>query len=90
MNSTELAGAAAEIEAAARACRQPADQATDTAWADLHRGVAQQLQDRANQVKSWSATAAHWERTGQERPTDVVAQIDAAVAEALDMARVTQ
>lgn len=90
MNSAELSAAAAEIEAAADTRRQWADKATDTVWANLHRGVAKQLQDRADQVQSWSATAAHWERTGNERPPDVVARVEAAVTEFLDMARATR
>ncbi len=90
MNSTELAAAAAEIEAAALKRRQWAEQAADPTWAAVHRGVAGQLQDRPDQVQSWSATAAHWERKGQERSADVVARIDAAVVEFLDMARANQ
>lgn len=64
--------------------------ATRREWAEkhpdsrsVHEGVAQQIQDRADQVQSW-ATGAEWrEDRGEETPSDHIAYVRSATREFL-------
>ncbi len=52
-------------------------------WRSVHEGVAQQIQDRADQVQSW-ATGAKWrEDRGEETPPDHIAYVRSATREFL-------
>ena len=86
MNSTELNDAAAKIEAGANKRRAWAEHTSDPLYVDLYRGVAQQLQDRAEQVRSWAANSAHLEGCGEVRDPERQTEIEAATREFLAMA----
>jgi hypothetical protein len=84
MNSTELMKAANRLEAAAAERSRWAEQ-DEPRWFGLHSGVAQQLSDRACQVRSWAAAARYREEHGETCPAEIEAWIDAAVREFLGM-----
>ena len=86
MNSAELSAAAARIEAAATQRQAWAKQTRDPAYAALYEGVAQQLRDRASQVRSWARNLTHYERKGQDIPADIAAYIEGGTREFLAMA----
>jgi hypothetical protein len=65
VNSQDLRDAAKALDAAAMKARARAAKVSDATWATLHRGVAMQLQDRANQVRMWADQA---DRTGSVTP----------------------
>lgn len=54
MNSQQLLAAAAKIEKAAKLRIRWAQASDDKTFSNVHLGVAQQLQDRADQVRSWA------------------------------------
>ena len=87
MTSTQLEHAAACIGAAATLARDEATAETRPAWRDLRSGVAQQLQDRADQVATWANNMARYEARGEDVPADVADRIEAATREFLAMAR---
>ena len=86
MNSRDLFAAAAKIETAANLRKTWAQQTSDPLYADLYRGVAEQLQDRAEQVRSWAANSAHMEGRGEAREPERQVEIEAATSEFLKMA----
>jgi hypothetical protein len=84
MNATELMNAANRLAAAAAERSRWAEK-DEPRWFSLHSSVAQQLNDRAAQVRSWAATARYREERGETCPAEIEAWIDAAVREFLGM-----
>ena len=86
IKSTELFHAAEQIQAAVTATSRLANVTGKKALRDLRRQVAEQLQDRANQVRSWANTLRHHEERGEDIPADIAWRIQSATQEFLALA----
>jgi hypothetical protein len=86
INSTELFHAAEQIQAAVTATNRLANVTGDKALRTLRRQVAEQLKNRADQVRSWANTLRHHEERCDNIPADVTFRIQSATREFLAMA----
>ena len=86
INSTELFHAAEQIQAAVTATNRLANVTGDKALRTLRRQVAEQLKDRADQVRSWANTFQHHEQRGEDIPADIAHRIQSATREFLVLA----
>ena len=86
MNANELFHAAKQIQDVVTQTQRLSQGSGNKTLQELHRQVAEQLQDRADQVRCWAQSVRDHEDRNESLPANVAFRIQSATREFLAMA----